>query len=67
MGKRKLLVVGTGAIVITVLEGIACGNPVAPRCPGGTCTPMPVDAAKDGAVDTTTVAPDAGVDAPIVK
>jgi hypothetical protein len=57
--KRKLLVVGAGAIVITALEGIACGNPVAPRCPGPRCPT--VDAAIDAPSDA--VPSDAGIDA----
>jgi hypothetical protein len=67
MAKRPLLVVGAGAVVITVLEGIACGNPVAPRCPGPRC---PIDAPSDATpegmvVDSTAAAttPDAGIDA----
>jgi len=62
MPKRPLLVVGAGAVVITVLEGIACGNPVAPRCPPR----CPVDAAPDGIVDSTAAVatPDAGVETP---
>jgi len=67
MTKRPLLLVGAGAVVITVLEGIACGNPVAPRCPGPRC-PTPdaaVDAPSEGMSVDSTVAPgDAGVDAP---
>lgn len=68
MAKRKLLVVGAGAVVITVLEGIACGNPVAPRCPGTGCPiDAPRDAAKDGIADSTVTTPDAGVDAAVAK
>jgi hypothetical protein len=68
MPKRPLLVVGAGAVVITVLEGIACGNPVAPRCPGPRCT-MPADAAVDAPTDgingdgPNVAPPDAGLDA----
>jgi hypothetical protein len=52
MTKRPLLLVGAGAVVITVLEGIACGNPVAPRCPGPRChVAMPADAAVDAPSD----------------
>lgn len=67
MPKRPLLVVGAGVAIITVLEGIACGNPVAPRCPGGRCTPADaaVDAISDGvASDGPQAVPgDAGIDA----
>ncbi len=66
MAKRPLLVVGAGAVVVTVLEGIACGTPVAPRCPGGQCQPPPppidaavVDAPSDGGIDAA-VTPDPG-------
>jgi hypothetical protein len=69
MAKRPLLVVGAGAVVFTVLEGIACGNPVAPRCPGPRC-PMPpadaqIDASGDAGADGPAAAPtpDAGGDA----
>ena len=65
MAKRPLLVVGAGAVVVTVLEGIACGNPVAPRCPGGQCQPMPmpIDASGDAVNDGQAVTPDARIDA----
>jgi hypothetical protein len=54
--KRRILTVGAGAVVVTALEGIACGNPVAPRCPGNRCDvptplPMPIDAAVDAPID----------------
>jgi hypothetical protein len=67
MPKRPLLVVGAGAVVITVLEGIACGNPVAPRCPGPRCM-MPSDAAVDAPKHAVGDGPaalpsDAGLDA----
>jgi hypothetical protein len=66
MPKRPLLLVGAGVAVITVLEGIACGNPVAPRCPGPRCA-MPIDAPSDAPSDGITDGPlavpgDGGID-----
>jgi len=31
--KRKILTAGVGVAAFTALEGLACGNPVAPKCP----------------------------------
>ncbi|MEO8704640.1 MAG: hypothetical protein ABI867_31585 [Kofleriaceae bacterium] len=60
--KRRILTVSAGAVFVTALEGIACGNPVAPRCPGSRCdipTP-PVDAMipVDAGIDAVPDAPD---------
>jgi hypothetical protein len=68
MRKRPLLVVGAGAVIVTVLEGIACGNPVSPRCPGPRCS-MPQDAAVEAGTEAGTDGPaatpgDAGIDTP---
>ena len=61
MSKRPLLAVSAGAVVVTVLEGIACGNPVAPHHP-----PQPIyqpDASVDAPTDSAPVPVDAGIDA----
>ena len=59
MPKRPLLVVGAGAIVITALEGIACGNPVSPK------HRVPMEVPKDAAPDSPEMpTADGGVDTP---
>jgi hypothetical protein len=70
--KRKLLTAGLGVAVYTAFEGLACGNPVEPRCPTEmACPDARVDAPVDGRVDAvvldaaTDAATDAAVDADI--
>jgi hypothetical protein len=63
--RRRLLSAGVGAVAFTALEGLACGNPLEPRCPDGSTTcesdarsdapdvvDAGVDAATDSAIDT---------------
>jgi hypothetical protein len=65
--RRKILTAGAGIAVYTALEGLACGNPVAPGCPPAGCRePMmeqPRDAQESAAATDGGVAPgqDAGV------
>jgi hypothetical protein len=68
--RRKILTAGAGIAVFTALEGLACGNPVAPACPPSGCpepaTEQPRDAqepaaAQDAGVAPTPAATDAGV------
>ncbi len=63
--KRKILTAGFGIAAMTALEGLACGNPVAPACPSHkSCYPeeqpvtQPIDAAPADA-GVPDVAPDA--------
>lgn len=57
--KRRILTAGVGIAAITALEGLACGNPVAPRCPGHAhCVP---DAPPSDAPPEDAGVPDAGV------
>ncbi len=59
--KRRVLTAGLGIAAYTALEGLACGNPVEPRCPTQRdCTPdaRPVDAPPPDAGPV-----DAGIDA----
>ena len=74
--RRKILTAGAGIAVYTALEGLACGNPVAPACPPAGChepIEQPRDAqaaaatdggvapAQDAGVAPTPAATDAGV------
>lgn len=65
--KRRILTAGLGAAAFTALEGLACGNPVEPRCPGSPhCMssqppePEVVVPAADAAPAETAPATDAG-------
>lgn len=45
---RRILSAGVGIAAITALGGLACGNPVEPRCPGhGVCVDAGMDAPHD--------------------
>lgn len=66
--RRRLLGAGLGLAAFTALEGLACGNPLEPRCPATECPPDAaiVDAPRDAPVDAGVDAdPDAMVDAMI--
>jgi len=43
--RRKILTASLGIAAYTALEGLACGNPVAPRCPDykAGCGPGPAE------------------------
>jgi hypothetical protein len=69
--RRKILTAGAGIAVFTALEGLACGNPVAPACPPSGChepaqepavaQDAGVAPAQDAGVAPTPAAADAGV------
>lgn len=65
--KRKILTAGIGIAAYTALEGLACGNPVAPACPThSSCRsePEPVVELIDAAPADAQLTPDAGVENP---
>jgi hypothetical protein len=58
--RRTILTAGAGIAVYTALEGLACGNPVAPGCPPAGChEPVPAEQPRDAQPAET--ASDAGV------
>ncbi len=67
--RRRLLGAGLGLAAFTALEGLACGNPLEPRCPASECpvdaavVDAPRDAPVDAGVDAEIDAPDAPIDA----
>ncbi|MBL0217605.1 MAG: hypothetical protein IPQ07_27490 [Myxococcales bacterium] len=65
--RRRLLGAGLGLAAFTALEGLACGNPLEPRCPASECPDAAVvDAPRDAPIDAGVDAEiDAAIDAPI--
>jgi hypothetical protein len=62
--KRRLLTAGLGIAAYTAFEGLACGNPIEPRCPDpGGCPDARVDASPSDASDAPVL--DADIDAAV--
>lgn len=48
---RRILSAGIGVAALTALGGLACGNPVEPRCPPAGCMDAAVDTVQDAPGD----------------
>jgi hypothetical protein len=66
-GKRRILTAGVGIAAITALEGLACGNPVAPSRHQYDPEPEPQGYPHDAMPADPLPTSDAGVETPPVE